>query len=121
MTTLKNNRRIGGFTAASWDQKEQYIIDNNAFLFSLDRKIKYGLKAKGKAAIYGHPGAEIIFGPNNDENGDKSDDLHTKNQRIYSRDHGVKYNFDIDDLLGEIDTQMIEFEVYKVINYNQYT
>ena len=40
---IDNGKRIGGYTSVSWDSNNSFKPDENAFLFSLDRKEKYEL------------------------------------------------------------------------------
>ena len=119
VATLENNRRLGGFASKSWVTGNVDIIDDNAFLFSLDNKIKYGLKKKGRASIYGQEGSSVLFGPNWNENV-KGDDLPVENRRLCCRADAAKFNFKHTDLCGDCYCQMMkEFEVYSVKNYIQ--
>ena len=111
---LENNRRVGGFTSKSWNTNVVGQVDANAFLFSLDNKIKYGQKNKGREAIYGQSYTSVLFGPNFDEN-PKGDDLLVQGQKICCRADGAKYNFKKEDLCGNDNCKfMNEFEVYLV-------
>ena len=40
---INNGKRIGGYTSVSWDRNNEFKPDENAFLFSLDKKEKYEL------------------------------------------------------------------------------
>ena len=114
VTKLENNRRFGGFASSSWGKDSHEIKDDNAFLFSLDNKIKYGLKKKGIDALYGQENTSVLFGPNYS----KGDDLPIGGDIAYCRTEGLKFNFVKTDLCGEIEqNKMVEFEVYSVKNY----
>jgi len=115
---LANNRRLGGFASKSWVKGNTAIVDDNAFLFSLDNKIKYGIKKKGRVTLYGQEGSSVLFGPNYDEN-PIGDDLPVENSRLYCRGIGAKFNFKKEDLCGDFCQIMTEFEVYSVKNYNK--
>jgi len=117
---LENNRRFGGFASESWEKNSGGIIDNNAFLFSLDNKIKYGLKKKGTTSIYGQPNSSILFGPSWD--GVKNigdDDVKFEGAKTMFRQTGLKYNFERNDLCGDCKFEILstDLEVYAVKNY----
>ena len=40
---INNGKRIGGYTSVSWTSSNEFQADENAFLFSLDKKEKYEL------------------------------------------------------------------------------
>ena len=111
---LKNNRRIGGFTSASWHQENKEIFDDGCFLFNLDLRIKFGLKKKGVGALYGQGGSSILFGPNYNQ----GDDFIIKNNIAYCN-HGnaIRFHFSIDELCGGNSVFVQDFEVYSVKNY----
>ncbi len=114
---LENNRRFGGFTTQDWDRTSIGKIDEKAFLFSLDKKIKFGQKKKGKSAIYGQDNTSVLFGPNNDEE-IKGDDLPIGGNIAYCREEALKFNFVREDICGEKNSnKIVEFEVYSVKNY----
>ena len=115
---LENNRRFGGFTSDPW--KDGVIgMDDKAFLFSLDNKIKYGPKKKGIRTTYSQTGSSVLFGPNIDLDY-KQDDLPIVNNIVYCRNKGAKFNFVIDDITGGTKIALKEYEVYLVKNYVNY-
>ena len=91
------------------------------FLFSLDNKIKYGLKKKGVTSIYGQPNNSILFGPSWD--GEKNigeDDLKFEGKIAKFRQTGLKFNFERKDICGEncnYENLSTDLEVYAVKNY----
>jgi hypothetical protein len=112
---LENNRRIGGFASQSWHNKGgESIVDNNSFLFSLDNKIKYGLKVKNEGSLYGQDSSSVLFGPNGLKIGD---DFLIYGQNVVCRTEGIKYTFIQSDLCGAHVVKDIEYEVYAVKNY----
>ena len=57
-----NKRRIGGFTMKNWDiNKNNYISDDKAFIFDLDKNEKYEIVSKD-TAIYSSKGYGPTFG-----------------------------------------------------------
>ena len=61
-----NNCRFGGYTSKSWDwHVNNYILDENAFIFSLDTKKKYPINIP-EQAIYSHIDYGPTFGRNHD-------------------------------------------------------
>ena len=117
---LENGRRFGGFASESWEKNSGGKIDNNAFLFSLDNKIKYGIKKKGTTTIYGQPNSSILFGPSWD--GEKNigeDDVKFEGKKAMFRQTGLKYNFERKDLCGDCKFAILstDLEVYAVKNY----
>ena len=112
---LENNRRIGGFTSQSWHNKGgEAIVDNNAFLFSLDNKIKYGLKVKDTGSIYGQESSSVLFAVNGLQIGD---DFLIYGQNVVCRTEALKFTFVQNDLCGAHVVKDIEYEVYAVKNY----
>ena len=117
---LENNRRFGAFASESWEKNSGGKIDDNAFLFSLDNKIKYGLKKKGVTSIYGQPNSSILFGPSWD--GEKNigdDDLKFEGKTAMFRETGLKFNFERKDICGDCEYKNLstDLEVYAVKNY----
>jgi len=117
---LENNRRFGGFASESWESNSVGKIDDKAFLFSLDNKIKYGLKKKGTTSIYSQKKSSILFGPSWDgKKNDGADDIYFEGKKAEIRGTGLKYNFERKDICG--DCQFIniptDLEVYAVKNY----
>jgi len=56
---INNGKRIGGYTSISWESNDEFKDDEDAFLFSLDRKEKYELNTnqlKYAVAHYGKYG-----------------------------------------------------------------
>lgn len=51
---INNGKRIGGYTSISWNSKDEFEEDENAFLFSLDKKEKYELNKKLIKFSVGH-------------------------------------------------------------------
>ena len=49
-----NGKRIGGYTSISWSSNNEFQPDENAFLFSIDRKEKYELNSKLVKFAVGH-------------------------------------------------------------------
>ena len=49
-----NDKRIGGYTSISWSSNNEFQPDENAFLFSIDRKEKYELNSKLMKFAVGH-------------------------------------------------------------------
>ena len=112
---LENNKRIGGFASQSWHNKGgEPIKDNNTFLFSLDNKIKYGLKEKNSGYLYGQDSSSVLFGVNGLQLGD---DFLIYGQNVVCRSEGLKFNFVQSDLCGAHVVKDIEYEVYAVKNY----
>ena len=112
---LQNGRRIGGFASQSWHNRgAPGIIDNEAFLFSLDNKIKYGLKIKNTETLYGQDSSSVLFGVNGLE---KGDDFLIYGQNVVCRSEGIKFSFVQNDLCGTYVVKDVEFEVYAVKNY----
>ena len=61
----KGNRRFGGFTRQAWDKFSGFKKDENAFLFSLDKKKIYKIKSgKEGYAIWSGNNYGPIFGQN---------------------------------------------------------
>ena len=52
LTVVKssNGKRFGGYASVSWENRQQYVRDDNAFLFSLD--LKKCFKKKLKILLY---------------------------------------------------------------------
>lgn len=59
----KANYKLGGYTTAKWQNKEEFSYDKNAFIFSLTNKKKYLIK-NNNDAIYGGKINGPIFGYN---------------------------------------------------------
>lgn len=113
--TTDNNKKIGGFASSSWHKENNYIVDDNSFLFSLDYRIKYGLKEKGKDALFGQGGSSILFGPN----ADNRDDFVIVNNILYcNRESSYHFYFEREELCGGYRATIIDFEIYSVKNYN---
>ena len=108
---LSNDRRLGGFTRKFWDLKIVGKIDERAFLFSLDNKIKFGQIKNGQDVILGKDNCSINFGPNGG-----ADELSFVGKDVYCRG-GTKFTFEQSELCGEFKTQLKEMEVYSVKNY----
>ena len=65
MTLIKSefNRLFGGYASVSWTSKEQSLVDNNAFLYSLTYRTKHKLvKNKHQALKSGGKGYLMVFG-----------------------------------------------------------
>ena len=114
---LANNNRIEGFASSSWHSNINEIKDENAFLFSLTNKIKYGLKNKNISnALFGQENSSVLFGPNSSLDY-KQDDFVITGKIANCREEGAKYNFIMSDLCGIKHIEVEEFEVYAVQNY----
>ena len=109
-----NNRKIGGFTSASWNQENKEIFDDNCFLFNLDSRTKFGIKKKGTAALYAQGGSIILFGPNY---GQGDDFVIVGNVVHCNHDSARHFNFNLDELCGDYHVPLVEFEIYSVKNY----
>ena len=111
---LNNNRKIGGFTTASWHQENKEIFDDNCFLFNLDLRIKIGLKQKGIGALYGQGDSSVLFGPNYD----KGDDFVIKDNIAHcNHNSAIRFQFSLDELCGDYHVPLLDFEIYSVKNY----
>ena len=112
LTLIRNTKgyRCGGFLSQSWSSSDRYIIDPNAFLFSLEYKEQY-LPYDGTNAIYDHSGYGPTFGKNDLYIADNCNQNNSSNCNfpyIYAGGKprclsGGWYNFKVD-----------EIEVYKI-------
>jgi hypothetical protein len=117
ITIIKNNLNyvFGGYASSEWNSYGNYIIDPNAFLFSLKRN---GTSFKDKFiitnpnyALYGHTNYGPTFG--------NGHDLHICDQSnnrygCYSG-LGNAYNSTGISLVGNDDWLTTEIEVYQII------
>ena len=110
-----NGRRFGGFTSSPWNKENKEYYDDNAFLFSLDSRTKFGVKNKGKATTYAHGGSSVCFGPGYGT----GDDFIVKNAKVnvHYKGKGQTFNFSKDEIFGKEVIFLNEFEVYAVENY----
>lgn len=107
----KKNRRFGGYTEKTWNESNgNYIVDENAFLFSIDEKEKY-IVSQPKYSIYNN----AIYGPTFGG----AHDLYisnfcTQNNESYSsgRDYKLKSKYALN---GENNFIVESYEVYHVI------
>ena len=121
---LENGRIIGGYTTVPWIVEDKaYVVDSEAFIFSIDSKEKYELKKNlnGKYAIYhslnrycccfGYCGDDLAVG-----------DKFLKDQNSYcSGNEDEYYSFETNNLKlmgvetkGKINFKILELEVFKI-------
>ena len=67
LTVVKssNGKRFGGYASVSWENRQQYVRDDNAFLFSLDLKKCFKKKSKC-SALYDQTDCGPTFGEGHD-------------------------------------------------------
>jgi hypothetical protein len=115
------NRRFGGFTTQKWNSSlGEYIIDINAFLFSLDKKKIYPINPR-KCAIFCSPNCGPSFGGEMCEIevfGNEFLNNKKSTKTIESEGKSYIYNEDenalSEDGKGE-GLELVEVEVYEVI------
>ena len=112
LTLIKSlgNRRFGGFTFNSWDSKSGYKSDNNAFIFSLDKKQIY--PCINNNAILCEKNCGPVFG--------NGWDIWIKGNIL--KDNGLtsyKGSYDHDKNLLEVyhpnKTKALDYEVFQII------
>ena len=114
------NRRFGGFTTQKWDSSEEFKVDPNSFVFSLDKQKIYSQRSNG--GIWNGKDCGPLFGNKNvvndlyiNKHGIQEKGLYT--YESYS-DCGYNYNGDKNALSESGNAQPIyasEYEVFQVI------
>ena len=113
LTVVKasNGRRFGWYTSVSWKCLQQYVQDDNAFLFSLDSKKCFKKKVK-LSSIYDH----TDYGPTFGEGHDLHISSGCKNQNSsYCNAPNTYSEATIKDLSGEKNFGVDNYEVYSVL------
>ena len=114
------NRRFGGFTSAQWSSSSgEYIKDENAFLFSLDKQKIYSHKNDGKA-IYNLKNYGPSFGNGCYDIWISKNCIQEKTLRTYESYSGCSYNYNGDNNALSEDGKgghiyAAEIEVFQVI------
>ena len=118
---INNGYRFGGYTGISWDSKGGWIKDKDAFLFSLNNKLKF-MNNNTECTVYHGPGFWPDFGDAVDNElvinyfdtkcltgkpnycNDSKSAFTFKNKDLVGVDVKGIYNFDVED-----------YEVYSII------
>ena len=106
-----NNFRFGGFANKPWNSNGSYFNDENAFIFSLDRKTVYLRNGNGND-LYGNDGYGPTWG--------NGHDLYITNSCLSNKDSyssSSSYNWENDNyyFCGEQNFQVKDYEVYKLV------
>ena len=114
---VKSNKncRFGGYASQPWDWRiNNYIVDPNAFIFSLDRKKKYPVNIP-EQALYSHIDYGPTFGRNHDFH---ISNYCTQNNGSYTK--GKVYPLEEKHILnkGERNFYVKNYEVYHIIYLN---
>ena len=104
----KNGRRFGGFTEKGWNSNNNWYVDNNTFLFSLDSKECYYYKSGN--CMYGHSSYGTNWGAGND--------LCICNNCLSNNScscqSSFEYNGKTNCLSGSSNFQTEDYEVYQI-------
>lgn len=109
----KQGRRFGGFSMQNWNKGQaDYINDDKAFIFDLDKNEKYDVVLPGKA-IYSIYGCGPIFGCHHDIR--LKDNFFYDNESYYYHKNNsyYKYSSNIDN--NKIYFTCEELEVYQIL------
>ena len=110
-----DKRRIGGFSMKNWDKNSNnYISDDKAFIFDLDKNEKYNINSKDKA-IYSYKLNRPTLGDNYDiKLGDNFCSF--KNNSYYYHGNNTYYQYS-SNIKNKTTTNFIceEIEVYQII------
>ena len=113
LTVVKasNGKRFGGYASVSWESRQNYVRDDNAFLFSLDLKKCFKKKAK-YSSLYDHSNFGPTFG--------EGHDLHIANNckagsGSYCGGPNTYSEVTIKELTGERNFGVDDYEVYSVM------
>ena len=110
-----NGKRFGGFTSVAWVQNTQWIKDENAFVFSVDKKKCYFYKNQDDGALYGYSGYSFLIGKNNGSNDIAIASGCLSNKNCYASGTSNIYDGVKNALNGEINFQAIDVETYQII------
>ena len=117
---ISNGYRFGGYSGISWTSQDKWVKDKDAFLFSLNNKLKIMNNNTGTTVYHGKSYGPD-FGNSSDEliiNYNSSKCLTGKNN--YCNDSGSVFSFKNKDLVG-VDTKgqykfdVEDYEVYSII------
>jgi len=111
------NRRFGGFTSIVWNSEGDYIKDDNAFLFSIDKQKIYPInKDFQHRAIYCHENQGPSFGSGHDIGiiGNPIIKV-TNNSYLYTLQNTYNYNGEKDCLSEKGHILAKDYEVYQII------
>ena len=106
-----NGKKFGGFTTQKWQKNDNYVIDNSAFLFSLDTKNNYYIN-DANHAIYGNKSRGPCFGGGHDlciMSGCLSNNISYENSGHSYETKGLKMV-----LSGGTQFQVDDYEVYQL-------
>ena len=106
-----NGKRFGGFTTQKWEKNDNYVIDNSAFLFSLDTKNCYYIYDINHA-IYGNKSRGPCFGGGHDlciQSGCLSNNISYESTGHSYETKGLKMV-----LSGSTQFQVDDYEVYQL-------
>ena len=113
LTVVKssNGKRFGGYASVSWENRQQYVRDDNAFLFSLDLKKCFKKKVKN-SSLYDHTDYGPTFGEGHDLY--ISNECKSKNTS-YCNGPNTYSEANIKDLSGDKNFGVDDYEVYSVL------
>ena len=111
---ISNGYRFGGFSGISWTSKSSWVKDKDAFLFSLNNKLKIMNNTNSETTVYHGIKYGPDFGSNDNEllincSGnkcltgkknfcyDKGGAFSFRNKDLIGVDNKGKYNFDVED------------------------
>jgi hypothetical protein len=115
----KDGRKFGAFSSEKWASSSNYIVDNQAFLFSLDHNKKIE-SLKNGSSLYDHPGLGPTFGGhdlyitlNCNTNGDSNSNLGLNyvDTTGSGRDSEKSKSY----LTGNFNFVMDDYEVFQVL------
>ena len=126
-----SNSVFGGFTSATWKHYNEYIYDENAFIFSLRRlgnknKLRFNVTSPNNA-IFGYyyygpifgGGHDIHVSDNSNQNNDSFSNLGSSYQLPSNIAHG---SYEARSYLaGSYNWQTTEIEVYQLTQFLPYT
>ena len=111
LVKTSDGKRFGGFTSQKWQKNDNYVIDNTAFLFSLDKKECYYIY-DANHAIYGNKSRGPCFGSGHDlclHSGCLSNSISYESSGYSYETQGVKFT-----LAGRNLFQVEDYEVYQI-------
>ena len=113
LTVIKTSvgKRFGGFSAGEWSSEENYIYDENAFLFSIDIKEIYFIKKEqSQYALF----CNKNYGPSFGKGPDLNISSNCRNNSSYAKQESYDYKGKTDALVGSQKFNATDYEVYQI-------